>query len=123
MNNDKDAMCHDQTECRKFSHGHPKPNPGIFTVFCPCGICYGSQVMTKHESPEVPFDIFKSQFSKRPKDDLTDQVCSFFFFFVSLCTSYRKANYFMNNDKDVICCDQTECRKFPHGHLTLSPAF
>ena len=39
--------------------------------------------MTKHQSSEIPFDIFKifkTQFSKKaPKADFPDQVYSFFF--------------------------------------------
>ena len=75
MNADRDLMCRKQTECRKYSHGHPSLSPGIFTVFCPHGICYGFQVMTKHESPEVPFDIFKTRFSSAPDVIIYDNAC------------------------------------------------
>ena len=48
--------------CRKDSDGHPSLSPGIFTIFCPHGICYGFEVMQSCESPMHPFSIFRQRF-------------------------------------------------------------
>ena len=32
--------------------------PGIFTIFCPHGVCYGLEAMKHCESPRHPFEIF-----------------------------------------------------------------
>jgi hypothetical protein len=49
--------------CRKHSSSHPTLSPGIFTVFCRHGICFGFSLMTVSESPRTPFNIFLSRFS------------------------------------------------------------
>ena len=38
-------------ECHKYPGFHPVLTPGIFTIYCRHGICYGFQVMDSHESP------------------------------------------------------------------------
>ena len=40
--------------------------PGIFTVYCPHGVCYEFEVMCRCESPKVPFDIFTPRFHTPP---------------------------------------------------------
>ncbi|XP_072021477.1 uncharacterized protein [Amphiura filiformis] len=71
----QDWTCRTQTECRKYAKGHPTLSPGIFTIFCPHGVCYGFQVMTRYESPEVPFDIFKTRFNVAPEVIIYDNAC------------------------------------------------
>ena len=44
--------------CRKDSYGHPSLSPGIFTIFCPHGICYGFEVMQSCESPIASIQHF-----------------------------------------------------------------
>ncbi|XP_022288437.2 uncharacterized protein LOC111100644 isoform X2 [Crassostrea virginica] len=63
------------TECCKRFAGHPSLLPGIFTIFCPHGICYGFQVMESHESPNVPFTILRTRFKKAPKHIIYDNAC------------------------------------------------
>ncbi|XP_062571922.1 uncharacterized protein LOC134233886 [Saccostrea cucullata] len=48
--------------CRKDSTRHPTLLPGIFTVFCQHGICYGFQIMENNESPNVPFTFIRTRF-------------------------------------------------------------
>ncbi|KAL3868428.1 hypothetical protein ACJMK2_041236 [Sinanodonta woodiana] len=62
--------------CAKFSKGHPHLLPGVFTLFCPHGICYGFQVMKVHESPDVPFTLLRTRFRKAPKLVVYDNACS-----------------------------------------------
>ena len=54
-------------DCGKESYGHPTISPGIFTIFCEHGICYGFELMTSHESPRHPFSIFKTRFKTAPR--------------------------------------------------------
>ena len=56
-----------ENSCRKKTKGHPSLSPGIFTVYCPHQICYGFSVMRDHESPRVPFNIFRTRFSVRQR--------------------------------------------------------
>ena len=51
-------------ECRKKTQSHPTLLPGLFTVFCECGVCLGFSLMTEVESPKTPFQIFLTRFSK-----------------------------------------------------------
>ena len=48
--------------CRKLWYGHPTLSPGIFTIYCQHGVCYGYEVMAQCESPKIPFhaDFFHS---------------------------------------------------------------
>ncbi|XP_066910086.1 uncharacterized protein [Clytia hemisphaerica] len=62
--------------CRKNYKGHPNLTSGIFTIYCPHGICYGFQVMAKEESPNVPFTIFRTRFQKSPRYIVYDNNCS-----------------------------------------------
>ena len=61
--------------CRKASYGHPSLSPGIFTVFCPRGICYGVEVMLSCESPRHPFSIFRHRFHVAPRVIIYDNAC------------------------------------------------
>ena len=61
--------------CRKASYGHPSLTPGIFTLFCPHGICYGYEVMQSCESPSHPFNIFRQRFHAAPQVIVYDNAC------------------------------------------------
>jgi hypothetical protein len=50
--------------CKKRYTGHPTLLPGIFTLYCQHGVCYGFQVMANHESPDVPFTIIRTRFTQ-----------------------------------------------------------
>ena len=62
-------------DCRKRSYGHPTLTPGIFTIFCPHGICYGFDVLRSCESPRHPFEIFTTRFEKPPSVIVYDNAC------------------------------------------------
>lgn len=51
-----------QDACRKYSSHHPTLTPGVFTIYCPHGVCCGFEVMHYHESPQHPFEIFFTRF-------------------------------------------------------------
>ena len=72
---DENIHTHQEDDCRKASYGHPTLTPGIFTVYCPHGICYGFEVMQRCESPKVPFKIFTSRFISPPRTIIYDNAC------------------------------------------------
>ena len=59
----------DPNNCRKASYGHPSLDvtPGIFTVYCPLGVCYGFDNMQRCESRRHPFEIFSSRLPVLPQ--------------------------------------------------------
>ena len=65
----------DSNNCRKASYGHPTLSPGVFTIYCEHGVCYGFEVLQRCESPRHPFRIFKSQFSRPPQLIIYDNAC------------------------------------------------
>ena len=64
---DRQKTSHPGDSCRKASYSHPSLSPGIFTLFCPHGICLGYEVMQSCESPMHPFNIFKQRFRVAPQ--------------------------------------------------------
>ncbi|KAH3799822.1 uncharacterized protein LOC127838876 isoform X1 [Dreissena polymorpha] len=62
--------------CRKLAKGHPRLLPGIFTLYCLHGICYGFEVMRFCESPDVPFTLLRTRFPTAPKMVVYDNACS-----------------------------------------------
>jgi hypothetical protein len=63
------------TGCRKDTLHHASLTPGLFTMFCPHGICLGFQLMDQAESPRTAFDIFIRRFEKVPKLLIYDNAC------------------------------------------------
>ena len=72
---DKKSPPTDVDSCRKASYGHPHLTPGIFTIYCPHGVCCGFEVMRKCESPQHPFTIFTTRFLQPPKRIIYDNAC------------------------------------------------
>ncbi|XP_041926738.1 uncharacterized protein LOC121690319 [Alosa sapidissima] len=48
--------------CRKYSGHHSTLIPGLFTLFCGHGVCYGFSVMESSESVNIPFTILRTRF-------------------------------------------------------------
>ena len=65
----------DKDTCRKNSYGHPNLSPGIFTVYCKHGVCYGFEILQMCEFPRNPFQIFKSCFLQAPELITYDNAC------------------------------------------------
>ena len=74
-NREGDCKKDEKMDCRKESYGHPTLSPGIFTIFCEHGVCYGFELMTSHESPRHPFSIFKTRFKTAAKCIIYDNAC------------------------------------------------
>ncbi|XP_041922771.1 uncharacterized protein LOC121686464 [Alosa sapidissima] len=62
--------------CHKNASGHPSLLPGVFLIHCEHGICYGFQMMVKHESPDTPFTVLKTRFMEMPKVVIYDNSCN-----------------------------------------------
>ncbi|XP_065064713.1 uncharacterized protein LOC135690945 [Rhopilema esculentum] len=73
---DQNRVSKKQNVCTKTSRGHPSLLPGVFTLFCNHEICYGFEVMTTSESPEVPFNVLFTHFEKAPKVVIYDNACN-----------------------------------------------
>ena len=63
------------TGCRKDTMHHNTLTPGLFTLFCPHGVCLGFQIMENAESPKTAFDILVRRFDKMPKLIIYDNAC------------------------------------------------
>jgi hypothetical protein len=80
--------------CRKNSSRHPTLLPGIFTLFCQHGICYGFQVMRNNESPEVPFTLLMTRFRKAPQTVIYDNACNLAEYALNRCPPHFKDTKF-----------------------------
>ncbi|XP_028394477.1 uncharacterized protein LOC114518672 [Dendronephthya gigantea] len=65
-----------ENPCTKKSGRHPTLLPGIFLIFCQHGINYGYSVMTTNESPDMPFTILRSRFTRAPRVVVYDNACN-----------------------------------------------
>jgi len=92
---EQDKISSKEDPCRKFYRGHPRLMPGIFTVYCTHGICFGYQVMESQESPNVPFTILKTRFPKAPKIVIYDNACSLHAYCLNRDPLYFKDTMFM----------------------------
>ena len=72
---DQKSLKEDRDTCRKFSSTHPVLTPGIFTIFCSHGVCYGFQILKEHESPKHPFELFLTRFKTMPEYIIYDNSC------------------------------------------------
>ena len=50
--------------------------PGLFSAFCPHGICIGFEAMRKFESARVPFELFYTRFASCPGYIVYDNACN-----------------------------------------------
>ncbi|KAK3600291.1 hypothetical protein CHS0354_027133 [Potamilus streckersoni] len=60
--------------CSKKHGRHPTLLPGIFTVFCQHGVCYGYQIMKLMESPNIPFPFLRTRFEVDPEAVICDKA-------------------------------------------------
>ena len=62
--------------CTKIIKKSPTFTPGMFSVFCPHGICIGFQAMRDFESARVPFTLFYERFQAAPGIIVYDNACN-----------------------------------------------
>lgn len=103
--------------CKKTGARHPSLLPGIFTVFCPHGVCYGFEVMVTAESPNVPFTFLKTRFEQPPEIVIYDNACNLFQYALNRDPAYFKETRFLidslhwpNHKK---CAAGYEARSYP----------
>ena len=72
---DKHCQTGNDDKCRKQSYGHPTLTPGIFTLYCQHGVCYGFEVLRSCESPRHPFQLFTTRFTSPPSVIVYDNAC------------------------------------------------
>ncbi|XP_063427966.1 uncharacterized protein LOC134711349 isoform X2 [Mytilus trossulus] len=65
-----------ETKCTKKRSTHPTLTPGLFTVSCIHGICYGYEIMEDAESPNIPFTVLRTRFHTAPKLIIYDNACN-----------------------------------------------
>ncbi|KAL3871729.1 hypothetical protein ACJMK2_039712 [Sinanodonta woodiana] len=68
--------CKHAADCTKKGSTHPSLTPGIFTLSCVHGICYGFQMMEDIESCNLPFTILITRFMIAPKLVIYDNACN-----------------------------------------------
>ena len=61
--------------CNKITRRHQTLSPGLFTVFCPHGVCHGFTLMDRPESPRTAFEILVTKFKKIPTVIVYDDAC------------------------------------------------
>ncbi|XP_062381987.1 uncharacterized protein LOC134069870 isoform X2 [Sardina pilchardus] len=61
--------------CHKSAGHHAALIPGLFTMFCSHGVCYGFSIMENCESVNIPFTILRSHFTSGPGTVLYDNAC------------------------------------------------
>jgi hypothetical protein len=64
------------TECTKHVLKSHTFTPGLFSVFCPHGVCIGFEAMRKFESARVPFELFYTRFQSCPGYIIYDNACN-----------------------------------------------
>ncbi len=98
-------------ECRKLSHGHPTLSPGIFTLYCQHGVCYGFEVMESAESPKVPFRIFKTRFPTPPERIVYDNACKLHQYSLNCEPHFRSTKFLVDRFhwKGHVGCSRGYC--------------
>ena len=64
------------TACNKFTSRDRTFSPGIFTCFCPHGICWGFSIMKRYEGPSTAFDMLACRFPEAPGMVVYDNACN-----------------------------------------------
>ena len=71
------------------SYGHPTLTPGIFTLYCQDGVCYGFEVLRSCKSPRHPFQLFTTRFNSPPSVIVYDNACQ-----LHICALNREPQWF-----------------------------
>ena len=72
----EDTAGYKEQTCTKKILKTRRYTPGLFSAFCPHGICIGFEAMRRFESARVPFDLFYTRFPKCPGYIIYDNACN-----------------------------------------------
>ncbi|XP_062376267.1 uncharacterized protein LOC134064364 [Sardina pilchardus] len=81
--------------CRKTIGHHSTLIPGIFTLFCVHGVCYGFAVMETSESVNIPFTILRTRFQSGPRVVLYDNACKLHAYALNRDPDFFKETWFL----------------------------
>ena len=111
--------------CRKWSQRSSALNPGIFTMFCPHGICLGFQLMIEAESPRTPFEILVQRFQTMPERIIYDNACKLHQYALKREPArFRKTMFLVDTfhyqKNHVACSLGYGMREYPHDEFIQS---
>ncbi|XP_076147300.1 uncharacterized protein LOC143131543 [Alosa pseudoharengus] len=81
--------------CRKYSGHHSTLIPGLFTLFCGHGVCYGFSVMESSESVNIPFTILRTRFQTGPRVVIYDNACKLHSYALNRDPEFFKTTWFL----------------------------
>jgi hypothetical protein len=62
--------------CNKFTSRDRTFSPGLFSCFCPHGVCWGFSIMRRYEGPSTAFDMLVRRFPQAPGMVVYDNACN-----------------------------------------------
>jgi hypothetical protein len=71
-----DKMNRSYSTCNKFTRRDRIFSPGLFSCFCPHGICWGFSIMKQYEGPSTAFDMLLHRFPEAPGMVIYDNACN-----------------------------------------------
>ena len=71
-----DATNVSNSVCNKFTSRDRTFSPGLFSCFCPHGICWGFSIMKQYEGPSTAFDMLLRRFPEAPGMVIYDNACN-----------------------------------------------
>ncbi len=73
---DSAELCSPAESCEKKRSGHPSLMPGVFSVWCPHGVCLAFHMMRVPESPETAFSVLALRREVAPSVVIYDDACN-----------------------------------------------
>ncbi|XP_076157104.1 uncharacterized protein LOC143140170 [Alosa pseudoharengus] len=84
-----------ERSCKKISPRHFALIPGIFTVLCKHGVCYGYAVMESPESVDLPFTALKTRWLTAPDVIIYDNACKLHSFRLNRDPAFFQRSWFL----------------------------
>ena len=108
----------DRDSCRKNAYRHPTLSPGVFTLFCMHGVCYGFEILKLCESPKHPFSIFKTRFWTPPKMIIYDNCYKLHAYCLANFQEHFGGNWLERACSKRSCLDsyKNKCREWSQGN-------
>uniref|UniRef100_A0A914WKG2 Uncharacterized protein n=1 Tax=Plectus sambesii TaxID=2011161 RepID=A0A914WKG2_9BILA len=81
--------------CVKNKLYHPVLSPGIIAYLCRHGVCYGFNIMSKPESPRMPFELFVTRWPTPPRRIVYDNACRLHLYCLNREPTFFKMSHFL----------------------------